>query len=385
MLRRRGAVHVHVRGFWPYPGAGPAPPLFGSPTPSPNTNPHGAQAQRDMMAERILLPMRLIVLAMAGAALLVPAAARAGKRLRLKFTAGAELQYTLTQDTTITTQAGENLQQTSLTQTSDMVWRVEAIDDGGNARIQQRFSRMRLTMNGPAGIQFEIDSADDRPPEGLARSIHPVIQALAQATFTLLMTPRGEILEIDMSDDVTAALQKIPGSSMLGDMAKKEGLTQIIKQAMPVFPEEPVEEETKWNSTFTLKNPIFGRQVVRTTYRYDGEEQVDDRKLDRIAIRVVMQIQRDADAAAPAAMKVIEQDSSGALFFNRAAGRVESSRITQSMRMQVQAAGQTMQQQIETQTRLAVTPVQDATSDASAPANGAANGSKPSAGKGQRD
>ncbi len=314
------------------------------------------------MTPRIFPLLRLALLAMAGVASCAPGETRAGNRLRLKFTAGAELRYTLTQDTTITTPSGENLQQTSVTQATDIVWRVEAVDDSGNARIQQRFSRMRLKVNGPAGIRFEIDSADDRPPEGLARSIHPVVQALAQGTFTLLMTPRGEILEIHMSEDVSAALQKIPGSSMLGDMAKKEGLTQMIKQAMPVFPEEPVEKNTTWNSAFSLKNPIFGQQVVRTTYRYEGEEQVDNRKLDRIGIQVVMQIEPDA-AAAPAAMKVIEQDSSGALFFNGTEGRVESSRITQSMRMQIQVAGQAMQQQIETRTRLHVTPVEDPSSE----------------------
>jgi hypothetical protein len=270
--------------------------------------------------------------------------ARAAEPLVWKFKVGETNRYEMTQKMTLDMSVGGGAKiKSTVEQTLEFSWVVESIKDDGAAVLKQRIDRMKMAITGNDGQQVVIDSTSDKPAEGQAALLAPLLKELTSSAFTVTMTPRGEIVAVEVPESLVKTLQGIPGAAQMGDLATAEGFKKMVKQASFAIPEK-LEPGVEWTSKIETKNPVIGGQTISTTYKYEGPKEVDGKTLE--AFSAVLEISYDAGGGATK-IEIIGQESNGEILFNREAGRLESSNIDQGMDLKFSVNGQEATQALD--------------------------------------
>jgi hypothetical protein len=196
---------------------------------------------------------------------------------RWKFEPGQKLNYNMVQEMAMSTAGTFGEQSVTMNQEMEMTWQVAEINQQGDAVIHQKFDRMKMKMTLPPALGgvIEYDSQSDKPPVGPAAAFAPMYKALMQAQFELTMTPRGEITDVKVPDEVITALQNSPGGMAMGDLASPEGFKKMISNGALVLPETTPQPGEQWSNKVELTMPGTGKQIVETTYRFAGIKEVD--------------------------------------------------------------------------------------------------------------
>jgi hypothetical protein len=261
---------------------------------------------------------------------------RAEDPLRWKLETGQKLNYNMVQDMTIGVAGGplgnQNMQ---IHQVMNMIWDVVEAKEDGDALIRQKFDRVQTKMTMPPLGVVEYDSASDQAPVGIAAMLAPVYKALTEAEFELTMTPRGEIKDVMIPEKLIEALKASPNAAALGDLATPDGFKKMMSQSALVLPENAPQAGEQSETKVEMGAPFGGKQIVQTTYRYDGTKDIDG--VTCAAFQPTMTMAYEGENQP----KIKEQESSGEILFNIAAGRLHSSKLDQKMTME-QAAGMLM-------------------------------------------
>jgi hypothetical protein len=272
---------------------------------------------------------------------------------RWKFQAGERLAYNMSHDMTMNMDAGPAGQMvTTVQQTISMTWDVKEVNEAGDAVIQQSVDRVKMSMTGQPGQGFKYDSDADGPPEGMGAMIAPMFDAMTQGVFEVTMTPRGEIRDVKIPPEVLNALKNSPGAAAMGDMATAEGFQKMIMQGAVVLPEQAAAVGDSWSSTATMNNPMTGKQIVETSYTYEGTKDIDG--VTMAVFRPTVRMEFEGNSAVQ--LKISEQQSDGEVLFNEDAGRLDSTSLQQTTKIDMTIAGQTIEQQIEQTVKVKVTP-----------------------------
>ena len=299
---------------------------------------------------------RLFAMLVAVLAFLSPTV-NAQQELRWKFEEGEKLNYDMIQNMTIGSTGGPlGAQNMTMRQEMDMTWEVVGVDEEGNAVIKQQFDQMKIKMTLPPPLgTIEYDSKSDQAPQGPAAMLAPMYKAMTEAEFELTMTPRGEIKEVKIPDQVLAALRNSPGAAAMGDMATPEGFKKMISQGALVLPEDAPQPGQEWTTKVEVNNPMAGKQVIETTYEFEGMKEVDGTTFAAIAPELKMSFEGTPQVQ----MNVSEQDSSGEILFNVEEGRLHSSNLKQNVTIDITVAGQMLQQKIDQTIEVKVTPASE--------------------------
>jgi len=285
------------------------------------------------------------------AAWCVAAAAVAADAPVWKFSVGMEEHYRMSQDMTLAMDMGPaGKMNTVVKQQIDMTWRVLEVSESGVAKLTQKIDRMRMQMTAPGGNEIAFDSSSSEPPTGFAAMLAPVMKELTKTAFEVSMSPRGEVLDVAIPEDLLKALKNSPGAAMMGDLTSREGLKQMVEKGSLTLPEQ-LEAGQQWSTEVQLKNPVFGTQTVATTYTYVGSRDVDGATLDVFQPTLSMRF-GDAAAGNGAKIEIADQKSTGEVLFNRTAGRLESSAIDMEMDMNISVGGRDIQQAIDQKVRM---------------------------------
>ncbi len=296
---------------------------------------------------------RLAALSLLAAAVLsVSSAARADAPLRWKFNAGDKFNCEMVQDMNMSAAAPSGEMKTTLHQQMDMVWEVKEVKEDGNAVVTQLVKRVQMKMTAPSGQGFEYDTDAEEPPTGMAAMFAPIYKAMMQGEIVTTMTPRGEVIDVTIPDEVITAMRNIPGAAAMGEMASTEGLKKMATQGSMVLPEAAPTSGTQWSSTVDIDNPMVGKMIVQTAYEYQGTKDVDGATCAVISPTVTMKIEGQAQVP----VTVQDQTSDGQILFNADAGRLLSSKIKQGMTLGITVQGQTIQQQIDQTNSVKLTP-----------------------------
>jgi hypothetical protein len=270
--------------------------------------------------------------------------AMAAEPIRWKLKAGDKFNYDMNQDTTMNMNAGPAGQMvTTVQQKMEMTWDVQQVNEAGDAVIKQSFDRVTMNMNAPMGQTIEYDSDAAEPAEGLATMIAPLYDAMTEGEFEVTMSARGEIRDVKIPQEVIDAIKNSPGAAAMGEMATSEGFQNMIMQGALVLPEEPPAVGESWSNTATMNNPMAGKVTVETSYKYEGTKEVDG--ISMAVFRPTLKMGMEGNPTVQ--MKVTEQQSEGEVLFNQEAGRLDSTSLQQTTKMDITVAGQTMQQQID--------------------------------------
>jgi hypothetical protein len=278
---------------------------------------------------------------------------QAQEPLRWKFEPGQKLAYNMNQDMAMNTSGPFGQQSVTMNQVMDMTWEVKELNDQGEAIIRQKFDRMqmKMTLPPPLGV-IEYDSKSDAAPAGPAAMFAPMFKALSQAEFELTMTPRGEIKDVKVPEEVINALKNSPGAMAMGDLATPEGFKKMISNGALVLPENAPQPGDEWSTKIELTMPGSGKQIVETTYRFEGMKEIDG--VQFAAFRPDLKMTFEGNPQ----MTVKDQESSGEILFNVEAGRLHSSALNQKLTM-TQAAG--VEAKIDQTIKVTVTPAEEAT------------------------
>lgn len=262
--------------------------------------------------------------------------------LRWKFTPGMVNRYRIDQSTVSVMDLGAGKVESRFKQTIDWNWRVEKVDAEGTATLTQTIERVQIEVAVPGGQSASFDSKSDKPAEGFAAMLAPLVEAMTAGSFTATMTNRGEVKELVVSEAVLTALANSPGAAALGELATAEGFKKAVGRASFVVPEK-LEPGTEWTVTTEVKNPSFGVQKVDTTYKYLGAKEVDGQVIDQFKPTVNIRFEGDT----PTPIEVTGQESEGEVLFNRTAGRLEKSAVKTGSDIKFTVAGREIVQKTD--------------------------------------
>jgi hypothetical protein len=258
--------------------------------------------------------------------------------LRYKFKSGEKLHYVMEQKMNMEMAIMNMNVVTATAQTFDITWDVKSVDSEGNAKVTERFDRVRFTMDAAQlGGKIEFDSKDGKLPEGLIGGIiGPLFKAMAGAEFEATIDGRGRVSNIKVPEALTEAFKKAPGAAAGGDLFSEEGLKHLISNVPLVLPEKAVVKGDKWDQEVEVKMQL-GKMKNINAYIYEGPTEKNGVKLEQVAAKPNAKI--EADPNAQFNMKIKSQEAKGTAYFNNDAGRLADSEVTQNMEMAVSAMG----------------------------------------------
>ncbi|HMC89837.1 MAG TPA: DUF6263 family protein [Gemmataceae bacterium] len=270
-------------------------------------------------------------------------AAQAQVTLRYKFKEGEKLHYNLEQKMKMEMNvAGQNVDM-NMNQTVDMTWNVLAVDKDGKAKMTQSIDRIKFVMEGPMG-KAEFDSKDSKEPEGaIGQAIGPIFKALAAAEFSLTMDAQGKISDVKLPQKLQDALEKLPQGGA-GQMFSEDTFKQMANQGGLVLPAEAVSKMKSWDQNVDA-NVGFGKMKVANKYTYVGPTNRNGREVEQIAMKPKLTMEPSDNAAFT--MKLKDQEAKGSAYFDKEAGRLVETNLTQTMDMEVSANGMNINQKLE--------------------------------------
>jgi hypothetical protein len=284
--------------------------------------------------------------------LFVSAVCHAETQLRWKFNVGESFDYQMTQDMNMNIDAGPaGLLATTAGQTMNMTWNVKSIDDQGDAVIEQKIDRIRMKMTAPGGQGFEYDTSSEEPAVGVAAMIAPTMEAMTAGQFTFTLSPRGEVSDVKVTEELLAAIKNGPG----GEAGAVEQFKSMVSQVAFTLPEKPPTTGEAWTTNIAVTNPTGGNQTVETTYTYDGTREADGTTYAVIKPSLKMQVPKNPMME----MNMKEQKTDGEVLFDVKAGKLHSISIDQNIAMDMVAQGQTMPGTIDQNIEVVVTPVKE--------------------------
>jgi hypothetical protein len=285
---------------------------------------------------------------LAVALLVVSAASASGDdvTLRWKFSPDKPYHYMLTQGMEMSMKLPNNDLKTTMSQVSEMTWKVKSVKPDGSAAMSQVIDRMHIKVEGPAG-KFEIDSnkkGDAAAPVGPLAGLGKMVEGLVGVPVDVTISARGEVLSVNVPDKMMEAMKTAgPGGQAFAGAFTEKGIKQLFEQSSVVLPEKAVAPGTTWVQKRSVETAGLGNMDIDTTYTDKGE--VPGKPgLRMIDGAVKMQIKPGENS--PVTMRVIKQDNAAKFLFNTTAGHLSSSEIKQNMQMEISAQGQTLKQDL---------------------------------------
>jgi len=286
-----------------------------------------------------------------------PGTLRADEPLRWKFEVGEKLNYNMVQDMNM---ALGDQEVAKMHQEMDMIWDVQGVDAAtGEAVINQKFDRLKMQVTSPQG-NLDFDSKSEKPASGLEALIAPLYKAITQSEFELTMTARGEIKDAKIPNDVLSALKTSPGASALGEYATEEGFKKMISKSAFVLPKDVPKKGETSKTSVVMDNQSGDKQIVETSYTYDGTKDVDGTNYAVFKPQLIMSY---ADKDRAGKLSIAQQSSDGEVLFNVPKGRLKSMRLEQHVTINSNSANHPAQQKLDQKIQVEVSPRSEKTKD----------------------
>lgn len=279
---------------------------------------------------------------------LVANAALAQQTLRWQFREGERRAYTLENVVELETRVGEQSTRMLTRQTIHIESTVTSVDAEGRGKLAQRLTRVQITSESPEGTR-SVDTDSREAPDAFGSLLAPLLEAITDIDFTLTVTPRGEITNVEVPEGLAESLRNLPQVPGAAQTISSDGIVQLMRQSSLEFPEKAVQPGDAWTSTTKLGTVLLGRQSATRTYTYAGQETVEGRTLERINIRDRVDF---AEAMGAVQMKVNEQNSEGHLLFDNERGELVRLETESRYDVEIRRRGNSIQQIIRVRTNL---------------------------------
>ena len=275
--------------------------------------------------------------------------------LRWKLEAGRELAYTLTQETAHESKPeGAPPVRSHRRQEVDLRWIVESVGrDAAEVALVVERIRIRVTRDGLSG-EFAFDTAVDDVPAGdpYASRLAALLEAVVGARVAFSLTPRGEVRDVKMPDEMLAALRRV-GAAEAAAVTSEEGVRNLIVQAVPALPDGPSGPGTTWTRQAAAPMPLVGSLILDKVYTdrgpRPGRPEVHDVDFEtRFTLRQTPGSALEAE--------ILGQSGGGSFAFDASRGLIESGRLEDSITARFEADGRKVEQSITTRLRWELKP-----------------------------
>jgi hypothetical protein len=273
-------------------------------------------------------------------ALVSGSASAQSQNLRWNLQKGQALKMSLKQDIDQKMEIpGLGPQEIPMKQEVDMTWSVVESDEE-SFTVEIVLSRMTMSMKSAfMNIEYDSDEPDSNP------QMNESISKVLGKKILQKMNRRGEVLEVKLPPEMEG---NSSGDGPSGDMIK-----QMNQQSALVFPEGPMTVGKSWESTMDME--MNGMKMKnKVTYRYDGTEKVNGKELHKFNMTNNMQVEGGPQGIE---IEVKEQNNEGVLYFDNDSGRIVSTNQKQKMKLELNAQGQAIDQEIDSKSVLTVTPI----------------------------
>jgi hypothetical protein len=209
-------------------------------------------------------------------------------------------------------------------------WLVRSVDAQGAATLQQSYTKIAVSVDMGMGNTIAFDT--DRPanPMGESRRLADALQPLVGPTWTLVVSPRGEVLRLEPSAEAKAAAELAGKNSVVQPLFASDGAIGLVRQAFVPLPEEPVMPGGGWRTSLPWK-ASFGVGEIAHQYTYEGVRPQDGSSV--AAVRVESRIDaKPGPGKVTKGRELKEQKIVGLMLFDLAGGTLVESRQTQSLR-----------------------------------------------------
>jgi hypothetical protein len=163
------------------------------------------------------------------------------------------------------------------------------------------------------------------------------------------MSRQGKVLEVMLPEEL-ANKPADPASPLSGDTLK-----QMFEQATIDFPSDITTVGKTWKQSAEI-NLNGMKMKTDVTYRYDGQVEVDGRKLEKFNLESFVTLSEPPPGID---MTVEDNGSGGEILFDAKTGCIVSTKLTQNMKMKIKVAGQTIDQDLQGVTTTTVTPISE--------------------------
>ena len=205
------------------------------------------------------------------------------EKLRWKFAQGDKFKVAFDQEIIQETEFNRKPQKLTIKMNLEMNWKVNSVEQNGNAKIDQEFTKMKISWSVNDAAPLVFDSSSDAEREGLAKRIADLLTPILKAKVTSEMSPRGEYVRLELDKKTMDHLRNAPDSMSIRNLFTKEGLTKTITQSSLVLPEKGIKKGDTWESISSEKGAGGTMKYVRT-YTFDGTTKKGEDELASIKV-----------------------------------------------------------------------------------------------------
>ncbi len=238
--------------------------------------------------------------------------------LQWKFTPGDVQNYRVTQTARLSAGPDETMKQfAAVKQELDLIWKVVEVKDyDGSATISLQVSAFSFLATGPDGQEVRYDSDSSEELTGYAAMLMPIGKRLAEAEVQLTMTARGEVSDVKLPDDLAEAVKAVPGGKKFAQDGGLKSFEALARLGAPLLlPEGEIAPGARWTETRELELPVLG--PIKAEFVYIVKDPLSETK---VVVDQLMAIDLEAQDGVDR-LDLVNQDSSGTLEFDTAAGR----------------------------------------------------------------
>lgn len=184
-----------------------------------------------------------------------------GLKLRLNLNKGDAMQVETSVDQKVETEAmGQKM---TINQSFLFAFEtlVDDISSDGNYTLKNTYKRIRLNQNIPGIGENILDTEDPSASKGAAVALmEPIMKALIGKSFTMEMTPKGQVLRTNMSE--------ITSQQGLEDISENNGLSDMAIE----FPDNILRPGDSWEA----ERAVAGKLPMRIKTRYTLKEMTEN-------------------------------------------------------------------------------------------------------------
>lgn len=282
--------------------------------------------------------------------------AEGAEPLRWKLDPGREYRYSLSQATVLdSTPEGGSAIHSERRQVVDFRWVVgEVREDCAEIALVVDRLRVHVTRDGlPEGFSFDTATDDATPGDPYSARAAAILKGLVGARITFRLPPRGEVRDLKLPDELSAALRR-PEASGEGVLASEEGVRNLIAVSVPFLPEGPSGPGTTWTRQVSAPMPTVGSLIFDKTYT-DRGPRADRPEVHDVDVETRFSLQPMPGSTV--AMKLEKQSGAGSFAFDARRGLVESGSLEDSLTIRFTAEGRSVVQTASAKLSLKLEPL----------------------------
>ncbi len=256
--------------------------------------------------------------------------------LRWDLQKGQSLVIKLTQSTEIVSTVEKRTKNIANSMTLNMIWAVDSVDKKKQISILQTIESVQLDLNDPArGVagQVQIDTRGSDNDEllkkkNLKSQLLQQVMPLIGLELNIIMSPRGEIVDVVVPPKTLEALRKLPGSMRLRQLLTHQGLKDIWGQSAMMLPENELAVGDEWNSKNEIMLPM-GKFARTNTYKLTNSNESQAEIELNTSIELIEPVKiKEGETQ----VKLVSFNGSGAIQWNAKEGFLSSSKVSNTIK-----------------------------------------------------